>query len=282
MKCFYHASDLDGKCSGAIIKYFNKKAELIPINYGDGFPWDKISINEKVFLVDFCLQPFSDMEQLNKLCELHWIDHHKSSLDHINDYKFCASGSQLVTDGLGACYLSWISESKEPVPYAVQLLAHYDVWDLLWSKDKDIGTALEFHSGILTEDTSSLNQEFWSILFRRDALGEIKRISANGKIILKYMENEYADYIKNCAIETEFEGYKAIVINRGLVSSLIFNSIPEDKYPLKITFSMIPSKKWTISLYSSTIDVSKIANKYGGGGHKQAAGFQCKELPFNL
>ena len=28
------------------------------------------------------------------------------------------------------------------------------------------------------------------------------------------------------------------------------------------------------------IDCSEIAKKYGGGGHKQAAGFQCKELPF--
>jgi uncharacterized protein len=33
-------------------------------------------------------------------------------------------------------------------------------------------------------------------------------------------------------------------------------------------------------MYSKTVDVSKIAVKYGGGGHKAASGFQCKELPF--
>ena len=38
--------------------------------------------------------------------------------------------------------------------------------------------------------------------------------------------------------------------------------------------------KWTVSLYSTSVDVSEIAKKYGGGGHKGASGFHCKELPF--
>jgi len=33
-------------------------------------------------------------------------------------------------------------------------------------------------------------------------------------------------------------------------------------------------------MYSKTVDVSKIALKYGGGGHVGASGFQVKELPF--
>ena len=35
---------------------------------------------------------------------------------------------------------------------------------------------------------------------------------------------------------------------------------------------------WTYSLRSSTIDCSKIALKYGGGGHKGAAGFRSNQL----
>ena len=35
-----------------------------------------------------------------------------------------------------------------------------------------------------------------------------------------------------------------------------------------------------VSLRSKTIDVSKIALKYGGGGHKEAAGFECVKLPW--
>jgi nanoRNase/pAp phosphatase (c-di-AMP/oligoRNAs hydrolase) len=39
--------------------------------------------------------------------------------------------------------------------------------------------------------------------------------------------------------------------------------------------------KWVVSLYTTKdIDVSEIAKKYGGGGHKQAAGFTCDKLPW--
>jgi nanoRNase/pAp phosphatase (c-di-AMP/oligoRNAs hydrolase) len=39
-------------------------------------------------------------------------------------------------------------------------------------------------------------------------------------------------------------------------------------------------KLWTVSLYTTKehIDVSQIAKKRGGGGHKQAAGFQVQKI----
>jgi nanoRNase/pAp phosphatase (c-di-AMP/oligoRNAs hydrolase) len=41
-------------------------------------------------------------------------------------------------------------------------------------------------------------------------------------------------------------------------------------------------RMFTVSVYSTNpnIDCGAICKKYGGGGHKGAAGFQCKELPF--
>jgi hypothetical protein len=40
-------------------------------------------------------------------------------------------------------------------------------------------------------------------------------------------------------------------------------------------------KQWIVSLYSDKMDVSEIAKRHGGGGHKGAAGFVCSELPFS-
>ena len=45
MKCFYHSADLDGHCSGAIVKMVYPECELIGINYGDKFP-DSQNIGE--------------------------------------------------------------------------------------------------------------------------------------------------------------------------------------------------------------------------------------------
>ena len=51
-----------------------------------------------------------------------------------------------------------------------------------------------------------------------------------------------------------------------------------------IAFGWTPIGMWRVSLYTifDHIDVSEIAKKYGGGGHKNAAGFVCDNLPFNL
>ena len=38
MKCFYHSADLDGQCSGAIVKLARPDCELVGIDYGDPFP----------------------------------------------------------------------------------------------------------------------------------------------------------------------------------------------------------------------------------------------------
>ena len=42
-------------------------------------------------------------------------------------------------------------------------------------------------------------------------------------------------------------------------------------------------REWVYSLYTTKkIDCSQIAKWYGGGGHKQAAGFQTEKLIFNV
>lgn len=92
MTCFYHKSDLDGMCSGAIVKAFDQAVELRGIQYGEPFPFDEITPGQNVYMVDFSLQPFSDMERLNNLANLIWIDHHKTSLDEAQQSGFLANG----------------------------------------------------------------------------------------------------------------------------------------------------------------------------------------------
>lgn len=61
MKAFYHSADLDGHCSGAIVKLMHKDCTMIPIDYGDKFPYESIQKDEFIFMVDFSLQPFDRM-----------------------------------------------------------------------------------------------------------------------------------------------------------------------------------------------------------------------------
>ena len=59
-------------------------------------------------------------------------------------------------------------------------------------------------------------------------------------------------------------------------------SVDSSTYDILMPFYYnMQTRKFTVSLYGKgDIDVSKIAVKYGGGGHYGAAGFQSETLPF--
>jgi oligoribonuclease NrnB/cAMP/cGMP phosphodiesterase (DHH superfamily) len=262
-------------CSGAIVKYKYPECELIGINYGQPFPWDTIGNGEIIFLVDFTLQPFSDMIVLNKMCELIWIDHHKTALEEAEKYKFKAGFAQKCRIGTAGCELTWeYLFPNDPIPTSVYLLGRYDVWD----HDVD-SRILPFQYGIRRYDTRPENQELWRSLFEGE-IEIIDDITYEGNTLLSYETEQNMRYAKSCAFEIDFEGYKAIVMNKGFTNSLAFDSVYDpEKHDIKIAF-VRRKDYWTTSLYSDKVDVSEICKLRGGGGHFSAGGFQTKECPF--
>ena len=281
MKCFYHSSDLDGHCSGAIVKLKHPECEMIGINYGQEIDLDSIAPGEVVYMVDFCLQPFSGMDGLSRVCELHWIDHHaKGSIDEAHARGFLASGGQLLEVGRAGCELTWeYLHPGEPMPRTVFLLGRYDVWD--HAADED---ALPFQYGMRNfDDTKPDNVQFWGsvLYFEPD---EVVRM---GRTILDYEDKQNAKFCSAYAFETSLLGHGAICANRGFTNSKVFDSVYDpSRQKLMITFCRLkpPVGKWTVSLYSTRedVDCGAIAKMFGGGGHKGAAGFQCETLPFNI
>lgn len=283
MKCFYHSADLDGHCSGAIIKNLHPECEMIGINYGQEFPFDTVAKDEIVYMVDFCLQPFDLMEKLNSICQLIWIDHHKTAIDEAYDKGFIARGGQLIRDGMAGCELVWEYEyqHQKTVNKAVYLLGRYDVWD---HYDPE---TLPFQYGMRMIGDTLPGSEIWKELFNNNDL--TSEIITTGKIVIEYERQQNIKFCRaysfETAIEKDGQSLSAICINRGLTNSQIFDSVynPE-KHDLMITFCRLkpPAGKWTVSLYSTKneIDCGTIAKSFGGGGHKGAAGFQCVELPF--
>lgn len=279
MKCFYHSADLDGHCSGAIVKRVFDDCEMIGINYGQPFPWEKIESDETVFMVDFSLQPFTDMIKLRDMCHLTWVDHHETAISEARKHNFIVDGKLAI--GIAGCELTWrYLHPKEPVPRAVYLLGRYDVWD---HDDED---TLPFQYGMREfENTYPDNTEFWSGVFEHEYLWE--KIADTGRIILHYEDAQNKKFCKAYAFETELNGLKGICANRGFTNSKVFDSVYNpQKHHMMITFCRLkpPAGKWTVSMYSTRDDVNcgEIAKSFGGGGHKGAAGFQCDQLPFNI
>lgn len=278
MKCFYHSADLDGHCSGAIVKYKYPDCEMFGINYGDEFPWDKIEGGEDVFMVDFALQPLNpEMLKLAEMCNLTWIDHHKSAIEDFDALTekpsmHCALS---MDNSVAGCGMTWLTVMDEEVPLAVRLLSQYDVWN---HDDQD---TLPFQFGLRQYATDPNEQHLWRQLFAGAMVDDIIK---EGSTILSYKASEDTKYCNACAFETELDGLKCIAVNKMLTNSQLFDPVWDpDKYDAMLTFGY-RNGKWIVSLYSTKddVDVSQVAKAHGGGGHKGAAGFQCYALPFAL
>jgi len=301
MKCFYHSADLDGYCSGALVKLKYPDCEMIPINYGEEWiirldaTLDDIEDSEVVYMVDFTLQPWEEMVHFKGFMddmdgELIWIDHHKSEVENYEGWLQTDEGRSI--NGIqrvdtSACALVWEFLNTEwnekrgnyytkQMPTFVRLLAEYDVWN------HEDSRTLPFQYGVrLRDDTYPDNIDFWKELFNESFVNDIIE---EGRLILKYEDSNNRKYVNACKFETELDGLKCIAVNKGLTNSKLFDSVwDEDRYDAMLTF-IWRKGQWIVSLYSDKreVDVSGIAKAHGGGGHKGASGFQCSELPFEL
>ncbi len=300
MLCFYHSGDLDGKCSGAIIKYFNPSCELIPFDHGRTFPWDKIK-NQIVYMVDMSLNTIEEMKRISNSCiEFIWIDHHAVIINESNRQNFNPNGKR--ENGVAACELTWMFESErnstkncppKQMPKTVWLLGRYDIWDL--EADKDI---IPFQLSMKAKGMDPrISMEYWEYIFKTNK--DVHNMVNKGRAIHEYMIQENENFMNHYSIDTELTGLRVLAVNRQPVNSALFESHwDNEKYDLMLGFCRFKNNKngylWKISMFTDKpgINVGEIAKKLGdyyglgGGGHVQAAGFivpgEFDNLPFEV
>lgn len=308
MKCFYHLDD-DGKCAAYIVHKFAKNIhtdtypnEYIRINYDIPLPLEKINKDELVYIVDFSIPP-EEMTELRKITSnIIWIDHHYTAILKNKGIHDDLPGIRYSEDDypLSGAMLTWVwfqhyitntvKDSKEDIietskkaPLFVQYVSDYDTWT---HNFKDI---MEFHAGMdLYEDKEDFDNpsNIWSKMDNEDLNEDylclnpfLLQTIKNGVIANKFRDGWSKSYCESFGYELEFEGYRCFVLPLQLCGSQYFKSQDNKGYDIYIA-SAYNGNEWITSLYSTTVDVGKIAMKYGGGGHKGAAGFHSSEFLF--
>ena len=293
MKCFYHG-DSDGKCAGFwvnlsagltdIDKYIDN--EFIEIDYKTKFPIETIRPNEQIYIVDYSISP-DEMRKLLKITkDVTWIDHHKTVIEKYADFEYPIRGVRY--DGVAGCMLTYcylhhmtargegeikpfeLTMTKD-APMFTKLIADWDVWKF------DYGNDTRYFQTAFNGFDFNPGSDEWNNFLTNDDYE--KHMIEQGKTMITYRDGWAKSYMK-LGFETMFEGHKCFVVNLGYCNSEYFKSLPKGKYDILMPF-VFDGSIYTVSLYSTTTDVSEIAKKYGGGGHKGASGFQCKELPFS-
>lgn len=294
----YHHIDTDGRCGGAILRYYCEKIigvipKMIPYNHKESLDWlSEINSGDTVLMVDIAL-PYKEMGELNEKVDLYWFDHHISSIKEMSGLKI--KGTRTTEDaGCGIAYKNVLRKHlKEDVikdvDSLITLISDYDNWNVdKYGKEKykEIPSAVSVFMGSINinpkddDGYSKWVRLFETGLFDGKTLSEILE---RGKILQLFQDKISARLMKKCAFEIEFEGYNAIVCF-GVKNSQAFDSVyDEDKHDIMIGIFVNNKKTYDLSFYSTKdyVDVSVIAKKYGGGGHKLAGGVQVKKIDFS-
>lgn len=294
----YHRSDLDGICSREIAhKFLGNTADYLGFEYGDDLP--QLAAYQTVYLIDISLPPGVMALHASKLI---WIDHHQSAIEamksvSINGYRI---------DGVAACRLAYqwfareaIDNTKQGVnplpvkedytsiptkvvePRAVELLGRYDIWD------KRLSEVDLFQLGMQAQSAPD-----WHLLLQPpDSAGSgaehvlphyLDTILQEGRAIQAYTEVTSAQIVIERGFDVTFEGLRFRALNIARCNSMTFLAALKPEHDGCLGYFW-DGKKWKFSLYGvpgkPDVDLSKIASKYGGGGHKQACGGFFKQLP---
>ena len=271
MICIHH-NDLDGRCSAAIVRrYFKEGIDVVfhETDYKDPVPLGRVA-GEDVVIVDFSYKP-DDMLNIVELANsVVWIDHHATARDY--PYQYLPGLRDFADKSKSGCELTWLHYfPTEQMPMAVQLIGDYDKWALSLEDSK------VFYEGMKLEKHGP-EEYLWRELLDAAYWKKVKEIIDAGRIATKYRDNYCAGLCKSFGYETEIDGRRAYACNQFMFGSGGFVHYFA-QYPLCIAY-LHDGKQFTVSLYSTTVDVGQIAKGHGGGGHKGAAGFVCDILPF--
>lgn len=279
MKCFHH-DDIDGRAAGAVVAKFENNYQpenFFEVDYVQVLPLDKINRNERVYFVDYSFSK-NTVDVLRRILEITpdviWIDHHKSSEDMLKEYPEFKTIPGIVKEGISGAALAYMylyHKSYEEIPKILQYVSDYDCFHL------KLPDTMQFKYGVESVDHGPLS-DLWVRALDVN-YGILEELIRRGEIVKSYHNNQCKDVRNTYGYESTVEGYTALIINRDGNSSLFGDQFNQYDVCIRWTFN---GERYVYSIFTSKddIDVSKIAEKFGGGGHKRAAGFSSVELLF--
>jgi oligoribonuclease NrnB/cAMP/cGMP phosphodiesterase (DHH superfamily) len=302
----YHADCADG--FGAAFALWNKLGSdgvmYLPLKYGQltfsalemdhGFLKNKV-----VYVVDFSFDKLTTQFIMSVASKFFWFDHHKSAFEN-----WCGT---VPEDGLyieeevdpskryyyihlcihkSGALLTWEQITDSYVPSIIYYIDDYDRWQFKLEGTKELQKALWSHTPWSFEQWVDFN---------------IDELLKEGKTLIRAHEQQVQGIVDTASMEctiTWYEStpdpdsnpadipYKNLTLNRevginGLaancprfLTSDVGHALATKSGTFGLCWHQRADSKIECSLRSNgDFDVSMIAKKFGGGGHKNAAGF---------
>lgn len=271
IKVYYHKNCFDGICSAWVAwRNFGESAEYIPINYGEDYTslyqdcYENAIINDEIYFIDFSLSKELMDLIYNKAKKLVVLDHHKTAKENIGDrpeyaiFDMTESGASLA----------WNYFFGSELPKLVRYIKDRDLWLYKEPNSHEINAYIQSFE-MTIENYANLYIELED---------DINSCIKAGSSIERYKNTMVKSMCKN-AVMKNIGDYIVPVVNASILFSEVGHELCQpNKHGISSSFAAYyfdrgdGKRQWGLRSIGD-FDVSEVAKKYGGGGHKNAAGF---------
>ncbi len=278
----YHGHCPDGWCAAFIASKRYPEAQLIPLDHGATNP-PPIVKDLDVLMVDFSLRTREENDALAAAAKsFRILDHHKTAQAVLEGAPYAVFDMKRSGAGLAWDYLfgkdSQLLQSSPLVykpeyvhdqsvwaiterPWYVNYVEDRDLWNWKFPSSREICAFL---------GTLPFTIEAWDELDGAD----IRSVKVAGDGALAHINHYVREAVKQAQTGI-LQGYRTAVLNVPYLNCSEVGNELAKTHEVSLTWFERGDGIVQFSLRSiGDIDVSAIAKVFGGGGHKNAAGFQ--------
>ncbi len=261
----YHSSCYDGfGAAYAAWKKFGNDAKYIPVSYGK--PPPDMPDAKEIYIVDFSYDADVISELTVPNTKVVVLDHHKTAEEKLKPLLGLANPLVIFDMNRSGALITWEyfhGDGFKEVPKLIKHISDRDLWTFNMPGSKEVHSALV---------SLPFDFEVWDKL-------SVDQLILEGAACLRF-ESSVVDKVVSKSWLTTIDGHEVPVVNTSAHWSEVGHALLE-KYPDKPFAAAFTTFK-EITMWSlrsrGDFDVSEVAKKFGGGGHKAAAGFQATRV----
>lgn len=269
-KIIYHGNNCNDGFTSAIVAYQalvqdcqENGLAMKGMNPSDPFPWDWIKEGDKVYILDISFKR-PDLLKLKEIASFVIVlDHHETAEKELAGLDFCKFDMQK-----SGAMLTWeYFYPKDTPPNLVKYVEDRDLWRFRY-------TATQYcHMGLTC--IPKLVDTWLPLLGHEE---ELDKVCKQGEAVTQY-SNSLIGLICKKAYYTNLGDIPVVAVNSAIYQSELGNHLLEQAVNAHIHYAIVWNVMKDKTVYSlrsrntEDFNCADLAKKYGGGGHKHAAGF---------
>jgi len=247
----YHGDCPDGfGAAFAAWKRYGDDADYVPVSHGDPPPRTK---GRHVLMADFAYDRATTEQLAESAASLVVLDHHRSAASELADLPYC-----VFDMNRSGAVMAWQYLHQSPVPPLLRYVQDRDLWRHDLPESEEVSAALRAHD---------FDFQTWDSI-------DVEQLRVEGRALLRY-QRRMVDRVAAHATMVEILGTVVPTVNSAVLQSEL-GDVLATGHPFAGVWWQGSGDlaRWSLRSTPGGVDVSRIAARYGGGGHRTAAGFK--------